>query len=357
MKKIVYLMLTLLMLSAVGANAQVTIGSLDNPHPGAVLDLHSDSLGFLLPTVSLNDVSVFQLATDTARANGMAVYNTNPAIGRGLYIWDGGQWNRVVTGVGVSTGCSEAPEVPGAIALPANVETNVPFTAEVPAVTGNNAPTSYTWHLPAGLTGTSTDRIISITATTAKTYAVGSITVTATNDCGTSNEQSSTTAVTVTQAVGPGETIKVGSNTYATYCYPGTVGCWMIQNSKEGTPSSKQYDNKPEGERGYYYSRVLALGACPADWSLPSVAQWKVLETYIEGATESTERGHWFDVTTLAGCWWADMWQGWGSNGAYATNEYQSYVAAPTLMGGFSVFEGMSRVEEAWFAVRCIKNK
>jgi uncharacterized protein (TIGR02145 family) len=101
MKKNFYLMLALLVLSAAGANAQVTIGSLDEPHPGAVLDLHSSSQGLLLPTVSLGDVSVFQLATDTFRATGMTVYNTNPVIGEGLYVWNGKKWKPV--GSGVST--------------------------------------------------------------------------------------------------------------------------------------------------------------------------------------------------------------------------------------------------------------
>jgi uncharacterized protein (TIGR02145 family) len=302
----------------------------------------------------LNDVSVFQLAADTARATGMTVYNTNPAIGAGLYIWDGKKWKQI--GAGVSTGCNEAPEVPGAISFSAtSVDTNVPFTAGVPAVTGNNAPTSYTWHLPDGLTGTSTDRIITITATTAKTYDAGTITVTATNDCDVSAEQSSTTAVVVTQAVGPGEPIVVGNNTYATYCYPGTVGCWMIQNSKEGTPSSKQYDDKPEGARGYYYSWNLALGACPTGWSVPSLEQWSALTTYINGPTEPNEKAHWFGEESMGG-YIRENYSEWGDVGEWwsADNNNEAFIAVSTT-GLMRKNNGLSALSKIWLSVRCIK--
>jgi uncharacterized protein (TIGR02145 family) len=130
----------------------------------------------------------------------------------------------------------------------------------------------------------------------------------------------------------------------------------MIQNSKEGTPSSKKYDNKPEGERGYYYSRNLALGACPTGWSLPSIAQWKTLQTYITGATESNEKGHWFDKTTGAGLWAGAQWTGWGEASAYSSREAKSYVCTPNGMGGFTATDNHEESNNFWLSVRCIKN-
>jgi hypothetical protein len=62
MKKMMFLMLTLLIGSAASMNAQVTIGSDENPHSGAILDLQSANLGLKLPNVALdNDLTVFGL--------------------------------------------------------------------------------------------------------------------------------------------------------------------------------------------------------------------------------------------------------------------------------------------------------
>jgi uncharacterized protein (TIGR02145 family) len=96
MKKIFFLMLTLLIVSAASMNAQVTIGSDQDPHAGAILDLQSTTLGLKLPTVSLKDASLFQLAGDSTTAIGIIVYNTNPNTkggkGVGLYNWSGFEW-------------------------------------------------------------------------------------------------------------------------------------------------------------------------------------------------------------------------------------------------------------------------
>ncbi|MDR0681216.1 MAG: hypothetical protein LBG15_05125, partial [Dysgonamonadaceae bacterium] len=61
-QKMMFLALTLFILSAASANAQVRIGGTDNPHPAAALDLNttdasnSGNLGFSLPRVSLSSV-------------------------------------------------------------------------------------------------------------------------------------------------------------------------------------------------------------------------------------------------------------------------------------------------------------
>jgi uncharacterized protein (TIGR02145 family) len=92
MKKIFFLMLTLIVLGATSVNAQVTIGADANPHPGAVLDLQSN-LGLKLPTVELDDVAVFQLPGTAEDAVGMMIYNNSDATiggnGKGVYVWDG----------------------------------------------------------------------------------------------------------------------------------------------------------------------------------------------------------------------------------------------------------------------------
>ncbi|GHS98569.1 hypothetical protein FACS189421_07390 [Bacteroidia bacterium] len=96
MKKMIFLVLTLLTLSAASMNAQVTIGADTDPHAGAVLDLKSTTQGLKLPAVSLSDVNTFQLDGDPTQAIGMTVYNTNYNVtgwkGVGLYTWTGSVW-------------------------------------------------------------------------------------------------------------------------------------------------------------------------------------------------------------------------------------------------------------------------
>jgi hypothetical protein len=100
MKKIFFLMLTLLIVSAASMNAQVTIGSMENPRDGAVLDLSQiadgKKLGLLLPWVSLANTSDWQLdGVGTADHAGMMVFNTNEDTGKGIYVWDGIGWTAV----------------------------------------------------------------------------------------------------------------------------------------------------------------------------------------------------------------------------------------------------------------------
>jgi uncharacterized protein (TIGR02145 family) len=105
-KKVIFWMLTLVMMSAASVNAQVIIGGngTDDPHTGAGLDLSplgAQNLGLLLPSVKLtDDAEEFVLvdgATDTQKedATGMLVYNTDPCApnGIGLYVWDGVKWH------------------------------------------------------------------------------------------------------------------------------------------------------------------------------------------------------------------------------------------------------------------------
>ncbi|GHT02122.1 hypothetical protein FACS189440_17700 [Bacteroidia bacterium] len=99
MKKMIFLMLTLLIWGAASMNAQVTIGSENPPHAGAILDLQSDTHGLLFTRISLTDADVFQLDGNSDDAIGMTVYNTNTrttnGYGAGLYCWDGSKWSMV----------------------------------------------------------------------------------------------------------------------------------------------------------------------------------------------------------------------------------------------------------------------
>ncbi|GHT05338.1 hypothetical protein FACS189440_01100 [Bacteroidia bacterium] len=90
MKKMIFLMLTLIVLSAANVNAQVQIGGTKGPDKSAVLDLNGDAGtatgGLALPRV--------ELANDQSTLNGVepqpgtVVYNTgSEEVLEGTYVW------------------------------------------------------------------------------------------------------------------------------------------------------------------------------------------------------------------------------------------------------------------------------
>ena len=107
MKQKFILTLTFFFACILYVNAQVTIGSNNDPHKGALLDLKSETKGLLLPRVSLSDVNIFGLDADetgpnaVSEATGMMIYNTNADIvggnGKGIYVWSGETWRLIGT--------------------------------------------------------------------------------------------------------------------------------------------------------------------------------------------------------------------------------------------------------------------
>jgi hypothetical protein len=183
------------MLSAASMNAQVTIGSLDDPHPSALLDLKSTTQGLLLPQVELSNSTDFLTAGgDKTLAKGMLVYNTgNNLEGPGLYFWTGSMWKSI------SATCA-LPATPGVItfspALTNDIVQNTLLTASVGLAAG---ATSYTWSVPEGMeiVGDATGRSVSIRATVIDAYDASTITVQATNDCGLSASRAGVGTVNV----------------------------------------------------------------------------------------------------------------------------------------------------------------
>jgi hypothetical protein len=102
MKKVLFLVLVylLLLIGLRSVNAQVTIGNLQDPHSGAVLDLSQvdkQNLGLLLPRVLLTKTDEWQLNGNSDDGIGMVVYNMNECLesGRGLYLWNGVVWDPI----------------------------------------------------------------------------------------------------------------------------------------------------------------------------------------------------------------------------------------------------------------------
>jgi hypothetical protein len=192
MKKRILVVLFALALSA-NLRAQVTIGGLTPPKAGALLDLNSTTTGGLvLSNVDLPDLSVIPGGVvvnipSTQPTNqelaGMIVYNTYAATGVGVHVWDGEDWIKPC-----------APPTPGEITFSGAFCSGSTFTARINSVKG---ATKYVWTLPAGLSGTSNDTIITITAVSADTYSAGSISVQAASSCGAGTRRPSEQAVTV----------------------------------------------------------------------------------------------------------------------------------------------------------------
>jgi hypothetical protein len=102
MRNIIYLFLGIFFMSMPKLSAQVRIGSMEDPHPSALLDLNeTDSSntgkhGLALPRVSL--VSNTDPLNGTAPLDGMLVYNTNNSVGEGVYYWSINQWLKLSDG-------------------------------------------------------------------------------------------------------------------------------------------------------------------------------------------------------------------------------------------------------------------
>jgi hypothetical protein len=104
MKKVFYLMLTLIVLSVASVNAQVRIGGSSDPSASAILDLNADSttttgkLGLALPRVALT--STTDVATIKIPKTGLTVYNLATAgtgataVVPGVYVFNGTSWTR-----------------------------------------------------------------------------------------------------------------------------------------------------------------------------------------------------------------------------------------------------------------------
>ena len=98
MKK-TFILLFFVLIFTMGTFAQVTIGSEEAPTPGAILELKSDTLGFLPPRVNLVDLS--QPAPLKNHVKGVIVYNltvdNSKNLQEGLYTNNGSRWERLLS--------------------------------------------------------------------------------------------------------------------------------------------------------------------------------------------------------------------------------------------------------------------
>jgi uncharacterized protein (TIGR02145 family) len=350
MKRMIFLMLALLIVSVASMNAQVTIGGTTDPHAGAVLDLSPSNKGLLLPSVYLDDDSSFTLADENtaSTATGMLVYNLNPDLagGKGVYVWNGDVLKWVYIGPPVLISDITLATSPVADVTNVNSGSTLQLVATVaPAKAANQ---TLIWSISAS-TGSANQSSVSQSGLVSAVGG-GSIIVQATAADGSGIAQ--TYALTVV-----GEHLAtIGNNTYKVYTYPNNLGTWMVENSKEGTPSFTTYTGHSEGERGYYYSAEKSAGACPAGWSLPTTTQALALVDHLNGEGTANRDEYWLTSSAWAGYYsdsrypdfycWDDQGYWWCEDG---NNEISSmYDRDYVNVGGAGA--------DAFSTVRCIQD-
>ncbi|GHT52013.1 hypothetical protein FACS189440_21600 [Bacteroidia bacterium] len=186
MKQKIFLMLTLLIWSAASMNAQVNIGSTDDPQPGAILDLSqgSQKLGLILPNVPLATVGAWQLAG--TGVEGTVVYNTNEnlldaagsKIGKGIFVWIGNGWQAAKSGAGspLALGFNLTPATD---VVPAFVGGTIEFTASdfLPA----GAAPGVNWVIPSGSASIAAIQSSTVTTCIVEGLSVGQATLAVTS--------------------------------------------------------------------------------------------------------------------------------------------------------------------------------
>jgi len=160
--------------------------------------------------------------------------------------------------------------------------------------------------------------------------------------------------------VGVAGTVKGTSGTdYRTWCFPAytKLGCWTVDNSKEGTNSATTYTGYADGWLGYYYTWTQAAGACSAipDYELPNQAQWTALINYINSPKSTAiEHIYWTQGRALAGLYDASSstWFNWGILGLW----WSSGASGQAFYTYTGLMYGPNPNTTNYFSVRCVKN-
>jgi uncharacterized protein (TIGR02145 family) len=283
-----------------GLSDQVNVGSTDNPHDGAILDLYKAShLGVLLPHIALIDVKDWKLNGAPDNGKGMIVYNTNDYVfggsGSGVYLWDGSAWLPIMPAVNVTS--LNSFDLPATLSIQASKSA---FLMASNFKDNNNQPMTgiiVTWSVNGSASGsvtTGSNRTIVTAGSSGGTFTVKATAGSITKLCVVTVTVTATGSGTGTGTAGKE---KIGNNEYHVYTYPnGTT--WMVENSREG--SSSHIDSY-----GRYYMWWERSFACPTGWAVPAQAEWETLKTYINGSATSAEKAMWNLGLALAGLFYS----------------------------------------------------
>ena len=155
------------------------------------------------------------------------------------------------------------------------------------------------------------------------------------------------------------DSVKGSVGTYRTLCFPDhpEIGCWMIDNSREGTSSGHGPTYAANGELGYYYTYTQATTACPAGWSLPSASDWLLLSNYMKIGVATTAElyaflgpSSWAGYATTPGVTYSTSSQflarWWGAGNASAWADGTRFIAITS-----------ATPSNAIYTVRCVLHK
>jgi uncharacterized protein (TIGR02145 family) len=329
MKKVLFLVLVylFLLIGLRSLNAQVTIGSLEDPHGAAVLDLSKTSgreLGLLLPRVSLDDAKLWGLEpAPSIGAEGLMVYNVKDDVlhgnGVGVYVWNGNTdgW------IPLKSNFSSVVKVVSFDLTPSDVSVDIWAGGIQDFEVSNFLPAGatyqgVTWQITAGSSHAE------ITSTTSTTCTVRGLTegnatlkVTGIDEHFSKSVTVQVKPVTVDDC---SSVMDAEQNTYLTTKF-GAAGCWMTQNLRStytyhGTTKQAitRSSNSSNANSAYYYYPnaqsslsdpvygalytwaaanigVVATdtetnptdrqGICPTGWHVPTDIEWGELEKEI----------------------------------------------------------------------------
>jgi uncharacterized protein (TIGR02145 family) len=164
-------------------------------------------------------------------------------------------------------------------------------------------------------------------------------------------------------------------NTYLTHQYPtgtgGAMQCWMVSNSKEGSPQAYCYNNDcgTYPSIGYYYNRAQghSNASCPSGWHIPADSEARALIPFLKTSDAILPydlRKWWYGPTAsvangalggIRGCG-----GGYGGIGEMAYYYYGAsgsktyFIASSSDI--YENFDGCSSSTDELNIVRCVKN-
>jgi uncharacterized protein (TIGR02145 family) len=169
---------------------------------------------------------------------------------------------------------------------------------------------------------------------------------------------------------------QIGNNDYLTHVYMtgGSTGnvarCWMVENSREGTPTYTTYTNKTPGERGYYYKWPVAKTACPNGWSMPTKAEFEMLKGVLSKMNNNVvlenPRRYWnqaeqiagfvktYNVSDILGMYWGSTGYWWSSTDAGGNSYHYLYTYPHTNSNNINTASALGT--EYGFSVRCVQD-
>lgn len=121
---------------------------------------------------------------------------------------------------------------------------------------------------------------------------------------------------------GNAKLLHIGNNDYLTHRY-GTK-CWMVQNSKEGTPAATAYPGQASIGAYYYYtySNLVLQNPCPPSWHVPTNDEAESMVSYAKANLNGTGKFWWgpLGLTNNAFEGAQNAYGGWGTNGYWVIN-------------------------------------